>query len=98
MTNCTKEPLFTCTNAASTRPRSIFEDPEDFAAAPYVISYTKGRRSARLHRAMGCWRARSLRFGDYEFEDRDPPPQDTCDVLCIKCFEGEGAEDISEGE
>ena len=67
------------------------EVEEDEPIAKYVVSITRGGTCARLHKAMGCWRARRLAFSKYELVDVDPPPQDAYSDYCRTCWKGEGA-------
>jgi len=41
----------------------------------YKVSITRGGACARLHEAMGWWRARRLDFTRYKHVDGDPPPR-----------------------
>ena len=59
---------------------------EEEPVAKYIVSFTRGGTCARLHKAMGCWRARRLDFGKYELVDLDPPPQELYSDYCRKCW------------
>jgi len=67
------------------------EVEEDEPTSKYVVSITRGGSCARLHKAMGCWRARRLAFAKYELLDLDPPPQDSYSDYCRTCWKREGA-------
>ena len=41
----------------------------------FKVSITRGGACARLHEAMGWWRARRLDFTRYKHVDGDPPPR-----------------------
>ena len=69
----------------------IVDDFEEEPVAKYVVSYTRGGSCARLHKAMGCWRAKRLEFGKYDLLDVDPPPESMYNDFCKKCWRGEGA-------
>ena len=64
---------------------------EEEPMAKYIVSFTRGGACARLHKAMGCWRARRLSFAKYELVDVDPPPQELYSDFCRKCWRTTGA-------
>lgn len=66
-------------------------DSEDtgFEAAKYIIALGK---KARVHKALGCWHARTLSFREYEFiQDGDLKPE-MYDTFCATCWNLEGTD------
>ena len=59
-------------------------------AAPYLVSVSKRGSVSRLHKAQGCWRARGLRFSDFEMILDDPPRPSQFTTFCRDCRWGPG--------
>ena len=59
------------------------EDDDD---AEYVLAFTHNRKSVRLRRARGCWRARKREFRDFELVDADALKADMYHDYCRKCW------------
>ena len=74
----------------------IPEDPEETeeeaqgleasSGAGFIVSYAKGRRSACIHRVLGCWRAKELRFGDYDYVDSEGILTGIPTERCKRCW------------
>ena len=74
----------------------VKEPRVDDIGCEYLLVYTAGRRSAKLHRRAGCWIGRSSDLKDSE-RITDPNP-DQYDTLCKFCFAATSAEKVTSDE
>lgn len=65
------------------------EDTKGFKAAQRAVAHGK---KARLHKALGCWHARTLVLGEYEFVHDGPVDESRCDAYCAKVWGPDGEE------
>ena len=67
-------------------PEEVEDDDGKTEFAGFILSYAKGRRSACVHRALGCWRAKALKFGDYDFLEAEVAPDGIPMERCKRCW------------
>ena len=99
-----------CPAPAAVGPRlspteAVDDEPEeeDVPAEEYIISVSGtglGHRAkkSRLHRRNGCYRARQLRFQNFEVVNFTPVPDHMFDSVCKACWPSGGpGEEVSSG-
>jgi len=78
------------TNEVLPDPVKDTEGDKVTEVAPYLVSVSKRGTVSRLHKAQGCWRARGLRFSDFEMILDDPPRPSQFTTFCRDCWPGAG--------